>query len=279
MTNPSEPGEYTPTLMATAPSKAQPSAPAPPMGEFTRMFPAPPPGILPHQPDPEENPTGEFTRLVRVRGVLPPTPPEIPDQTSEGEFTKMIRVASMKSRPPAGEFNPVSSLRNGSGSAERGRFFEPPAGSAQSSPSAVAPLLSHIASDPNRDGLLTRMFQRGDIDRGFHGPFSDEASNGISATGVFSTPSPQAPFINPRPHSPGDYTRLVSMTPQLTLGNPREAANCVVTPPPANDRPSHGVGSAVPSAGPGRSYLSLTLGTICLLQLAILLVVLFALKN
>ncbi len=267
---------------AAAPPRSQPPPAAQPPGEFTRMFQAP----VTAAPD-----TGK-SNIPAARPMTPPPSKE------PGEFTRMFQSPAGNPAPQTPSAAPASS------SNDFERFFEPsaPAGPMPRSPVLQQPLTPQAPGNagPNRVGEFTRMF--GKVDLGVPAPPAAPAppKEAGEFTRMFQAPSgPPAPPAAPpaaapppatppfaaqpvasaplaKSAGPGEYTRQFSAPAPMTLGQP--VATPPATPPPAPASLGTPPMTAPAPPPPQKNNLPLILGIAAIVVVAIIIVVIFAMR-
>ena len=247
-----EPSEFTKmfqapveTVTAKAPAaeKPVPAKIAPDKtGEFTRMFQAQP--VTPQAPAPaaaaakpqvrKTAEPGEFTRMFQSSSPAPVAPAQKPTG-SPGEFTRMFQRGGESAKPaPLPSPTPLVSAPS-----EFTNFFQapPPSGALPEMAQNSSPVPLHpIHAGDGKAGEFTRMFGQAEISGGMTAPPTMPAAStpAGSATETFQTPA--APAAPPAVSGPGEYTRMVSVPAELTLGQgnspaPAPAANASLRMP------------------------------------------------
>ncbi len=202
-------------------------------------------------------PPEETTRLFQpiAPSAAPPFAPESPlAPKPPGEFTRTF----LAPKPPDSLSTPPPPKSTLEASSEFARYFESPMRPSSAGDGRMPPAPPPQVK-PAQAGGFTQMF--GDPNRPAAPPPKPLGSVG-SATGVFSSHTPQSPM---RPQSkapgPGEFTRMMSASALPTLGQPSPA-------------------SATPPAQPRKkSMLPLYIGLGGVVVVIILIFVFFALRH
>jgi hypothetical protein len=264
-----DPGEFTqlfhsgtiaqPEKRDPPPPQPQPQAPPQPQthlqpqaqaGEFTRMFQAP---VTPQAPAQQAPP-----QQARPQAG-PPSP-------QPGEFTRMFQTPAHPTEQPVAAPTSLSASKSKDG--EFTRFFETPMaqGPLPQSPAVQQPLAPKVpgSSGPNRVGEFTQMFGRGSMPAA-PPPTPSAPPPAGGATSAFAVERPAAPSPAPLiPKGPSEYTQMFARPAPLTFGQPS----------PQQQQPAQ----PKPQAAP-KSYLPLILGLAAVVLLAVVIVVIFALRR
>jgi hypothetical protein len=290
--DPSPPPEADRTLKVPAPP-APPPPPAAAPGEFTQLFHTPaaaPQPEKPHplpqqaQPQPRVQPQppaqpGEFTRMFQAPVTRPappqaqpqPPPQPAPPSAQPGEFTRMFQSPQRSTPQPAPvPTGPAPSSTSTPG--EFTRFFETPVapGPLPQSPAIQKPLAPQPpgSGGVNRVGEFTQMFGRGSVPSAPPPPPSAPPPVASGATNAFAVPRPASPPAAPIiPRGPSEYTQMFAQPAPLTLGQPSPQQ-----PQPAQPKP-------LSKSAPAKSYLPLILGLAAVVILAVVIVLIFALRR
>jgi len=246
-------------------SPAKP-APAPEVGEFTRMF------SSNASPEPKSAPpVGEFTRMF--------TASKPPEASSPEPTVPIDKVPTVQDKPAStGAFTQMFS-------APSSREFTVPVDKGQSMPQKQEPAggftqIFSAAPSKSEPGDFTRMFRPGaapaptpSTNESWTDPSQPVLNMNLSgsdgATGAFkvrSTPVPAAPIPE---QGPSEFTRMMSVPASLPK---EEVSNAPSSPPPPQPAPAE-------PATQKKSYLPLIIILNVLFILAVALVLIFLLKR
>jgi hypothetical protein len=266
-----DPGEFTQLFHSgtiAQPEKRDPPRPQPQTQPQPQQPQAPPQPQTPLQPQPQ---AGEFTRMFQAPATPQAPPHQAPPQAGPpspqpGEFTRMFQTPSHPAQQPVAA--PAGPSASTSKAGEFTRFFETPVaqGPLPQSPAVQQPLAPKVpgSSGPNRVGEFTRQFGAGSVPAASP-PTPSAPPPAAGATSAFAVQRPAAPSPGPPiPKGPSEYTQMFARPAPLTLGQPS----------PQQQQPAQ----PKPQAAP-KSYLPLILGLAAVVLLAVVIVVIFALRS